>query len=127
MVLIAEFHCTYTIWSYGDGDIRKSNYHFVCSLLKFYTNIRITYLCNIMLASMPLGNVTFKLIICDTFLILVVYKDRGCSMGRSYVYPQTMLMSRNKKNNVDPSEPYCPLYKRCFLGCSLHGRDETIL
>ena len=73
------------------------------------------------LKNLPPKNENFKIKNYDIFHISVQNIDRGYSLepprrGGSNEYPQSMFLSRNKKNNVYPCEPQFYYIKVGFKG-----------
>ena len=76
------------------------------------------------LRNLPPKNENFKIKNSDIFHISVQNIDCGYSLesprrGGSNVYPQSMFLSRNKKNNVYPCEPQFYYIKVRFEGVKL--------
>ena len=55
----------------------------------------------------------------DIFLISTQNIDCGYSLGGSNEYPQSMFVSRNKKNNVNPCKPLFYYIKVGFKGVKI--------
>ena len=70
---------------------------------------------------LPPKNKIFQIKKCDIFHISAQNIDRGYSLvppqrGGSNKYPQSMVLSRNKKNNVYPCKPQFYYIKVAFTG-----------
>ena len=108
--------CIHAVWSELWLSSSEENLHLLLSKMCLYENTPIQICRKFHLRKLK----KFQIKNSDIFHISAQNIDCGYSLelphwGSSNEYPQSMFLSRNKKNNVYPCKPQLKLYRRVFV------------